>query len=383
MTMQIIHNNGEVNSQYLPRYNGKSSSFLNHHRKSKYSKLPYRKFSPKTQQKYKNMLLKKHSSKKLPSSNTNLPHIDTEKEVLRQIRDLLQNINEKIPSNLNKIKNTKMKHTHFKTKLLNSKTHESQFKNEILPQRAQISKKNNNSQNLNINPQESLLDNKPSLFDNALFEMGNVLSVLSDNKIDLLNKRNSVGKNKERSTSSSVTQMNQADLNAGENELNMLEQNTETKLAMEALANALINNATSSAKASSKALSSTVCSYEDIRNIIQSAAFGDDFVPKKETISELSKKVASEDYVSIEGFKNWNNNRKVSNEKPKYSLPSKAKKSSKRKDRHQSSFDFKPKKSRNKVSEKTPEPIISSNKQDSSGVESLEDKLTKATYSLR
>ncbi|GFY56960.1 hypothetical protein TNIN_326951 [Trichonephila inaurata madagascariensis] len=139
---------------------------------------------------------------------------------------------------------------------------------------------------------------------------------------------------------------------------------------------------TSSANASSKALSSTVCSYEDIRNIIQAAAFGDDFVPKKEKIADLSKKVASEDYVSIEGFKNWNKNRKVSNEKPKNPLPSKAKKTSKRKDRQPSSFNFEPKKSRNKVSAKTPEPIISSNKQDSSGVESLEDKLTKATYIL-
>ncbi|GFY56959.1 hypothetical protein TNIN_326941 [Trichonephila inaurata madagascariensis] len=211
-------------------------------RKSKSSKLPYRKLSPKIQQKHKDMLLKKHSSKKSLSSNKNLSHIDAEKEVLRQIRDILQSINEKIPSNLSKIKNTEVKHTQFQTKLLNSKAPESQLQNEALSKRAQPEKMNNNSRNLIINPQESLLDKKPSLFDNALLEMGNVLSVLSENGIDLLNKRNSIGKNHERNTLSSLIQRNQTDLNTGENELNMLEQNTETKLAIEALANALINN---------------------------------------------------------------------------------------------------------------------------------------------
>ncbi|GFQ73899.1 hypothetical protein TNCT_162151 [Trichonephila clavata] len=474
--MKTTNSNGRDNSQDLPGYNGKLLSYLIPHRKSKYSKLPQRKFTPKIQQNYKNMLFKKRSSKKLPSSNTGSPHLETEKEVLRQIRDLLQNINEKIPSNLNTIKKTEAKHTQFKTQLLNSKIPKSQLKNGTLPQRFLPLKKNNNSQNLNSKIQESLLESKPSLFDNALYEMGNVLSVLSENKIDSLNKRNPLRKNHERNISTSVTERNQTDLNAGENEFSIPGQNTETKRALEALANALINNdnfetamnslslnkkerfenssittdnliskitrsnpyvsgfliflsllailliiivaiyslsfwgrkwrrwrttkfqkdefhntqnfskqgrsesiTTSGAKASSNTLNSTVCSYEDIKNIIQSAAFGDDFVAKKETIAELSKKVASEDYVSIEGFQNWNKNRKFSNEKPKYSQPMENKRTSKRKG---SSFDFEPRKSRNKVSEQTPEPIISSNKQNSSGAESLEEKLTKATYSL-
>ncbi|GFS79275.1 hypothetical protein NPIL_295111 [Nephila pilipes] len=95
--------------------------------------------------------------------------------------------------------------------------------------------------------------------------------------------------------------------------------------------------------------------------MIQSTVFDEGYIPKKEKITDLSKNVASEDFVSISGFKNWNKNREVRDMKPKMPLATKLMKKSKQR----------------------PRQIITPKNKDSSGRESLENRIVNAGFNLK
>ncbi|GFT44949.1 hypothetical protein NPIL_86421, partial [Nephila pilipes] len=197
----------------------------------------------------KTQFRKRRTSENLLTSheNTNSELFGTQEGILRQIRDLLQSINDKIPNNQNKIKYSYT--TKSEPDLLDSKVTESQLEIKLLPQTPAnnvnvLRKQNVQSRNLNNIIQLSPIDNKPALDSDSLIKVADIVSILSEKNDALLQKNKHFTKPKFESTTSLISAGRNflLNLDTGDNGLNMLLQNKDTKRAMEVLANAFINN---------------------------------------------------------------------------------------------------------------------------------------------